>query len=676
MVCHGHVVRRRNHVHIAWNGVNFGRSKWMPLRIDLVNMPFASLARPSLALTQLKEVTEKAYGSQVNVKVSYIHHDFGRWLGESVYGYTSDSNVSGTTGLGEWFFRSSAFPDVPDNRAEFWGRFGHHFDKTGEHWFNEILCPRRSVIPQFLDEMIEKYELHKADVVGFTSMFWQNLASVSLANRLRKASRNQLIVIGGANCEAGMGLEMATNFSTFDFVFSGPSLITFPKLIEAKLNGCLQDCNDIPGIFNTANVEAAVKTGDGQGNAVSKTDRASIGAELNINTRFELNYDDFFESLERNVSFAEGSDKTIEIFFETSRGCWWGERAHCTFCGLNGTTMAYRAMDPLLAQEIIESLAYKYGGRYGDRLRMMSVDNILPKHYMDTLFKRLQIPYGVTLFYEVKADLSDDEVETLAQCGVRHVQPGIESLDTGTLKLMRKGTTAFSNIRFLKSCQKHGVRAYWNLLVGSPGETERTYATYFSQIPLLYHLQPPTGTFQIRFDRFSPYFTAPEKYELRLRPYDCYSFIYPFPESVLTRLAYYFENSNTDAQYFVDLSRGLMKLKELVRRWQARWNAGGTRTPRLLLQSSGSRHEVIDSRAGVPRRMLLSNEELQVLKATIDATDEAVISRMHGDALASVKLKGLLFGERGRVMNLVDGVVESSDENTSTCAKSAETVVI
>ena len=35
-----------------------------------------------------------------------------------------------------------------------------------------------------------------------------------------------------------------------------------------------------------------------------------------------------------------------ERFFETSRGCWWGERMHCTFCGLNGATMSYRSKSP------------------------------------------------------------------------------------------------------------------------------------------------------------------------------------------------------------------------------------------------------------------------------------------------------------------------------------------
>lgn len=32
--------------------------------------------------------------------------------------------------------------------------------------------------------------------------------------------------------------------------------------------------------------------------------------------------------------------------FESSRGCWWGEKSHCTFCGLNGLGMAFRAKSP------------------------------------------------------------------------------------------------------------------------------------------------------------------------------------------------------------------------------------------------------------------------------------------------------------------------------------------
>ena len=40
--------------------------------------------------------------------------------------------------------------------------------------------------------------------------------------------------------------------------------------------------------------------------------------------------------------------KTINprLLFQTSRGCWWGAKQHCTFCGLNGQGMAYRSKVP------------------------------------------------------------------------------------------------------------------------------------------------------------------------------------------------------------------------------------------------------------------------------------------------------------------------------------------
>jgi radical SAM superfamily enzyme YgiQ (UPF0313 family) len=33
----------------------------------------------------------------------------------------------------------------------------------------------------------------------------------------------------------------------------------------------------------------------------------------------------------------------VELLFEASRGCWWGAKHHCTFCGLNGLSMTFRS---------------------------------------------------------------------------------------------------------------------------------------------------------------------------------------------------------------------------------------------------------------------------------------------------------------------------------------------
>ena len=61
-----------------------------------------------------------------------------------------------------------------------------------------------------------------------------------------------------------------------------------------------------------------------------------------------------------------------------------------------------------------------------------------------------------------------DQIALLGAAGIREVQPGIESFDTHTLKLMKKGVTGMQNVAFLKWAQQFGVAAYWNILYGFP----------------------------------------------------------------------------------------------------------------------------------------------------------------------------------------------------------------
>jgi len=249
-----------------------------------------------------------------------------------------------------------------------------------------------------------------------------------------------------------------------------------------------------------------------------------------------LNYDDYFALFDRKL---HGNPLKPRIPFETSRGCWWGERSHCTFCGLNGATMKYRAMQAASAVALMQGLFDRYGSRANE---FESVDNILPREYLTEVLPLLNPPKHAHLFYEVKADLKRHEMEALERARVLRIQPGIEALSTSTLKLMKKGTTAFQNLRFLMYCQTFHVKPQWNLLAGFPNEPESVYEKYCRDIPLLTHLSPPSGAFPVRFDRFSPYFKLAEEYGLKLVPGDFYGMIYPFPAEDLVHLAYFFRN--------------------------------------------------------------------------------------------------------------------------------------
>lgn len=624
----------------------------MPLKIALVCMPFGSLTLPSIGLTQLKAVTETAADRAVSLH--YLNHDFGRLFGPDLYDFFEASGPSLATGIADWIFRRAAFPDAADNTDAYFERYAFHFRGTPLDDMS-LLLEQRSRLEPFLDELIVRYRLHEADLVGMTSMFSQNLPSIALAQRLRRMNPDQILVMGGANCEGTMGVELITNVPVIDYVFSGTSLISFPKFIECVLSGDEAGRHRIDGVFSRRNCRSVATMVSDASEVDWSSFKAetlldgvrSLGQELSINnTPIELDYDDYLDSLGRIVPALRGS---AHINFETSRGCWWGERAHCTFCGLNGGTMAYRSMRPDLAMQLLQRLF----DRYADRVNMFdSVDNIMPKEYVDGVFGKIKPPDNVNMFYEVKADLTEEQVRTLAHGHVMRIQPGIEALATSTLKLMRKGTTAFHSIRLLTYCKRYGVTPYWNLLVGFPGETAEVYEMYAKLLPSLFHLPPPSVVTTVRFDRYSPYFTFARDYGLKLAPYDFYELCYPFPAASLHNMAYYFRDLNHDAQYIDDVSVWIKELGGLTAKWKQSWErANGP--PQLEMRTEKEVAMIDDTRGRIANHYRLSTPEAELLRSIGQPVREEELTESYGVSVDKVRNRGLVFSERGKIISLV-----------------------
>src|SRR5215471_16130009 len=403
-------------------------------KIALINMPFASVNRPSIALTQLKYVLEAALPNRVSVDIFYVNQDFAIGLGLEFYNFLAETSDALNTGLGDWIFRLSAFPDLQDNSDVFFKRY-FPFNAGPVASLKRLILEKRAELDARLDALIEGRALSDFDLVGSTTMFMQNLPSFALLRKLKRLKPGMVTVMGGANCETPMGQEIVRNVKQVDFVFSGPALRSFPQFVEYQISNEAEKCHSIKGVFSKKN-------------CVSQSATGAVGEELSIDDPIELNYDDFLRTFTNN--FPNNAAAPV-LLFETSRGCWWGERAHCTFCGLNGESMGYRAMSPLRALDQFTNLF-----KYGPSVDMFeAVDNILPKSYLTDVLPKLTPPSGAHLFYEVKADLSEGDVEVLAKARVTRIQPGIESLATSTLKLMKKGTTVFQNLVLLKNCSTY-----------------------------------------------------------------------------------------------------------------------------------------------------------------------------------------------------------------------------
>jgi ribosomal peptide maturation radical SAM protein 1 len=607
-------------------------------KITLINMPFANVRSPSLALTQLQSRILGAFDGRVSVDVLNLNHDFAKYLGLDLYGYLTDSFESQNGGLGDWFFRQVAFPDLPDNADKYFTRYLPL--RTPENLrLKARILQSRDGLDALINKLVSTYHIDQADMVGFTSMFMQNVGSFAMAANLKRRDPALVTVIGGANCESPMGQVIAKRVKQIDYVFSGPALKSFPDFVKCCLDGQMSHSQSIPGVFCRTNELQA-----GQ---------RSLGDELPMDVPIELDYLPFLQSVAKH--FPNGEIKPI-LPFETSRGCWWGERAHCTFCGLNGATMGYRSMSAEKAMQLFDSL-FQYSGKVS---RLEAVDNILPKSYIKDVLPFLNTPPDMSIFYEVKADLSEHDIDVLATAGVRYIQPGIESLATSTLKLMKKGTTVFQNLGLLKWLALYGVHPIWNLLVGFPGEGEDVYARYMEVLPLLYHLYPPSGVYPVRFDRFSPYYDEAHKYGLDLHPLRYYAMVYPFDEADLHALAYYFADENIAAPYFLSMAKWIGKLRVKTADWFARWNSSNRGlAPHLFFKPNST--VVFDSRLGKAIEHQVGETGKAILEflskpGRIDAVSKG-LSHIEGlDVEKEIQLlqqKGLLFQEGERFLTLV-----------------------
>jgi ribosomal peptide maturation radical SAM protein 1 len=601
-----------------------------PFKIILIQMPFGSLAQPALGLLQLQAVVRERFGDRCETDIVYISHDFANYLGMGLYTRITyaDSNLrfGPMSGLGDWFFRQAAFPELPDNTDEYRERFFSGADATGFVDIEAVLKPRPHV-PTLLEAMIHKYALLSADLIGFTSMFMQTTACIALARRLKQGATPPRIVIGGPNCEGPMGQALADNVPYYDAVFSGPGLKSFPEYVQA----CLDNRPEAAG-------------------------KARVGEELDINTPLALDYNAFLDTFERAFNRAFHPVLT----FETSRGCWWGAKAHCPFCGLNGSTMAFRAMTPPAAIAQFDELY-----RHSPRCTIFEcVDNIMPSDYPNTVFPHVTPPSGVSVFYEVKADITAHDLASMSRAGVTRIQPGIEALATPSLKALKKGTTACGNVALLKNCITYGVTPLWNFLIGIPREErpDEVYAKYAADIPNLQHLPPPWAVFKIRVDRFSPYFMQPQQYGLSLRPKEFYRFIYPFDDRSLFDLAYYFDDDHAEtAAYAAAAARWQPVLHNLISRWNQVWHVQDIETrPALFVQRHGTCYRLHDSRTGDVVEREVCPHTFEAMKLLVNPTRlPDVIEKLEGGGcsdpggiLDDLRRQGLLFEEGDRVIGL------------------------
>jgi ribosomal peptide maturation radical SAM protein 1 len=540
------------------------RATVRPQRVALVNMPFAGANRPSIQCGLLKAGLRRE-GHEVDVH--YLNLELAVELGEKVYRTLADLRWDHL--LGEWLFSAAAFGPRDDEEAY---RQAHpsleETCKQLERSFEDLCRLRNEIFPELIERWATTIDWSAYGIVGFTSTFEQNVSSLALARRIKERHPDVVIVFGGANYDGEMGPEYVRAFPWIDYAVVGEGDDALPALVAriARKESALS----VPGV--AGRVDGAVKNG-----------AAPIIRDLDGLP--DPDYDEFFSTLARlGRERVLGQDLPL-LLFESARGCWWGQKHHCTFCGLNALGMAYRSKSPGRVHAELRRQSARY-----QIVNFEAVDNILDMRYLEELCRPLiedRVDYSI--FYEVKANLKRPQLYTLSRAGVRILQPGIESLSTHVLKLMRKGTTMLQNVRLMKWAHYYGIKVAWNLLTGFPGETVEDYEQQARLMPLLVHLPPPTGGGSIWMERFSPYFTDESFPVSDVEPWVAYRYVYP-EELDVHKIAYFFTYTMGD----IVPSESLKDVQLGLEAWQKRWLE--PKRPMLVYQRAPDWIQVVDQR--------------------------------------------------------------------------------
>lgn len=515
-------------------------------RVALVCMPFASAKIPSIQIGLMSAIAEKA-GFETDAY--YFNVDLAAQLTPAIYEQMCEHRGNMT---GEWLFAGAAFgADCPKEAGEFLARFSSESEwakRIGKDAkFLEEL--RDGVLPAFTEDCLARVDWSQYGAVGFSSTFQQNVACLALARRIKQQHPGVQIIFGGANMESEMGPEFARAFPFIDYVVSGEGDVVFPALLRSLAAG-----RSIDGLTGVTS-----RTGDG---ALRCNGQAPPVSELDSSP--PPNYGPYFDRVsERGLFSHYRTDWSLPV--ESSRGCWWGKKHHCTFCGLNGLGMSFRSKSADRFMAELTELARRHSISSFE-----AVDNILDLKYLPDVFQKIeQSRTDYRFFYEVKANLTRAQIQSLYRGGVRCVQPGIESMSSHILELMRKGSTMLQNVRCLKWCLYYNIRVGWNLLLGFPGETAQDYSEQLEVLRSISHLEPPKSLNRIWLERFSPYYHDRERFPVRnIRPQASYRYVYP--ERVnLDKAAYFFDYEMEDTVPEVEHSEA----RAFVAQWQEDWNA-------------------------------------------------------------------------------------------------------
>ncbi|PTE07757.1 RiPP maturation radical SAM C-methyltransferase [Mesorhizobium helmanticense] len=474
-------------------------------RVALAALPWADMSEPSLGLSILKGQLAR---DGIEARVFHLYLDMLRTMTAETYRFFSEE-----WGLNEFLFTGVLQETLSDDQYDELLRLSEGLSQRHSRYREPLevaeaaLRIREKIVPDFLNYSLRKILAINPTMVGLTCMFDQTVASIALARLIKTARPEVLVVLGGYALEGPPGDVVLRAFPWIDAVVRGDG----EPVVAALARASVTHGDERPKI-------AGVTWSCANGNRVSLP--ADIGI---IEESPDPVYDDWFADVTELRAEAEVEVRTKLLPVEASRGCWWGQKHHCVFCGIDEKALKYRMKSRAAVVDMLGRMHARYGA-----MKYRFSDYIMSRELVAALPELAEHTPRFELSSEIKANQTPARMEAMARAGFVELQPGIESFSSRILRLMDKGVTSAANVTTIKNGCLRRVIIHYNLLFNIPGETVEDYANVLQMIPRIYHLIPPVSRSEAFVTRFAPLHSNPKRfgYDGEIVHHDCYKILF------------------------------------------------------------------------------------------------------------------------------------------------------
>jgi ribosomal peptide maturation radical SAM protein 1 len=452
-----------------------------------MSLPWGPLTEPSLALSLLKScLSNKGIDCDVIEAAPLLL----QWVSYDTYKIFSE-----IYGLNDYLFTFGINSEIPQKQKifidelladdhELEARYVNKISNGIDIYRNKAIKLRQEILPEYQKYLLNYIDFSQYYLVGFTCQFDQTWSSLAMAREIKKLYPDILIVLGGNPVSYSAAKPLLECFNDIDFIVSGDGEPALPELaLSLKMNLQLEN---IPNLY-FRDIKGKVQTS------------SKMNIQANLDNNPVPNFDHWTKL--QQYMLDKFSIQLGSSFFpiESSRGCWWGEKHQCIFCGISKNDIKYREKQSQNVMLELKELSEKYHVS-----KFQFTDYIAPKTHFKSLFPLLKKSgLHFNLFFETKSNLTIDEISIASEAGVKTFQPGIESFSTNILKKMNKGVLGIQNIFCLFQMMRFGISPTYNIIYAFPGDKYSDYQWMLSIIPYLSHIVPPVTVIPVQMTQYS-----------------------------------------------------------------------------------------------------------------------------------------------------------------------------